>query len=88
MASGGQLWSALERRASPNSLELRIRNSRSQVAIATHGIAESVNVIQAGRDHDAGPVVGQGPHLGLPINLGTFSRNRPLDADGPVNVLG
>ena len=68
-------------------LPLRIRNSRSQVAIATHGIAESVNVIQAGPTTTPAQV-GQVPHLGLPINRGTFSRNRPLDADGPVTVLG
>jgi len=39
-------------------------------------------------DHDADPLVVEGPHLGLPIDLGTFSRNRPLDTDAPVNVLG
>lgn len=71
MASRGQFWSTLERLASPNSMELpwRIHNSRSQVAIPAHDIAESINVVEAGRDHDSDPEVAEGPHLGLPINL-------------------
>ena len=50
-------------------LPWRIHNSRSQVAIPAHDIAESINVVEAGRDHDSDPEVVEGPHLGLPINL-------------------
>ena len=63
-------------------------NQFKNAAIAAHCIAELILAVEAGHDHDADPLSVQGPHLGLPIDLGTFSRNRPLDADAPVNVLG
>ena len=63
-------------------------NQFKNAAIAAHCMAELITEVEAGRDHDTDPVVVQGPHLGLPIDLGTFSRNRPLDADAPSNVLG
>ena len=63
-------------------------NQFKNAAIAAHCMAELILAVEAGRDHDADPLVVEGPHLGLPIDLGTFSRNRPLDADAPVNVLG
>ncbi|MYI19495.1 MAG: FAD-binding oxidoreductase, partial [Acidimicrobiia bacterium] len=63
-------------------------NQFKNAAIAAHCMAELILEVEAGRDHDTDTVVVRGPHLGLPIDLGTFSRNRPLDADAPVNVLG
>ncbi|MYI56594.1 MAG: FAD-binding oxidoreductase [Acidimicrobiia bacterium] len=63
-------------------------NQFKNAAIAAHYMAELIIEVEAGRDHDVDPVVVQGPHLGLPIDLGTFSRNRPLDDDAPSNVLG
>ncbi len=63
-------------------------NQFKNAAIAAHCMAELITEVEAGRDHDADPLVVEGPHLGLPIDLGTFSRNRPLDPDAPVNVLG
>ena len=63
-------------------------NQFKNAAIAAHCMAELITEVEAGRDHDADPLTVEGPHLGLPIDLGTFSRNRHLDADVPVNVLG
>ncbi len=63
-------------------------NQFKNAAIAAHCMAELITEVEAGRDHDADPLVVQGPHLGLPIDLSTFSRNRPLDDDAPANVLG
>jgi glycine/D-amino acid oxidase-like deaminating enzyme len=63
-------------------------NQFKNAAIAAHCMAELVLAVEAGRDHDVDPLVVEGPHLDLPIDLGTFSRNRPLAADAPVNVLG
>ena len=51
-------------------------------------MAELILAVEAGRDHDTDPVTVEGPHLGLPIDLATFSRNRPLDKNAPSNVLG
>ena len=63
-------------------------NQFKNAAIAAHCMAELITEVEAGRDHDAHPLTVQGPHLGLPIDLATFSRNRPLDENAPVNVLG
>ena len=63
-------------------------NQFKNAAIAAHCMAELIVEVETGRDHDADPLVVQGPHQGLPIDLGTFSRNRPLDRNAPVNVLG
>ncbi|MCY3951620.1 MAG: FAD-binding oxidoreductase [bacterium] len=63
-------------------------NQFKNAAIAAHCMTELILEVEAGRDHDADPLVVEGPHRGLPIDLGTFSRNRPLDATAPVNVLG
>ena len=63
-------------------------NQFKNAAIAAHCMAELITEVEAGRDHDADPLTVEGPHLGLPIDLGTFSRNRPLDDDAPANVLG
>ena len=63
-------------------------NQFKNAAIAAHCMAELILKVEAGRDHDVDPVTVVGPHLGLPIDLGTFSRNRPLDNNAPINVLG
>ena len=63
-------------------------NQFKNAAIAAHCMAELILAVESGRDHDADPLVVEGPHRGLPIDLATFSRNRPLDDHAPVNVLG
>ena len=63
-------------------------NQFKNAAIAAHCMAELIVEVEGGRDHDADPLVVEGPHLGLPIDLATFSRNRPLDDNAPSNVLG
>ena len=63
-------------------------NQFKNAAIAAHCMAELILAVEAGRDHDTDPVTVEGPHLGLPIDLATFSRNRPLDKNAPSNVLG
>ena len=63
-------------------------NQFKNAAIAAHCMAELIVEVEGGRNHDADPLVVRGPHQGLPIDLATFSRNRPLDDDAPSNVLG
>ena len=63
-------------------------NQFKNAAIAAHCMAELIVEVEGGRDHDVDPLTVEGPHLGLPIDLATFSRNRPLDSNAPVNVLG
>jgi sarcosine oxidase subunit beta len=38
-----------------------------------------VEAVESGHDHDAVPLVVRGPYRGLDIDMGTFSRRRPID---------
>jgi glycine/D-amino acid oxidase-like deaminating enzyme len=51
-------------------------------------MAELIDAVSSGHDHDAEPLVVTGPYSGLPIDLGTFSRNRALSGDSPMSVRG
>ncbi len=51
-------------------------------------MAALVSETIAGRDHDVDPVVVRGHHTGKEINLGTFSRKRPLNTDSSGTVMG
>jgi glycine/D-amino acid oxidase-like deaminating enzyme len=53
-----------------------------------HCMAGLIERVESGHDHDRDPVVVRGPHRGLGIDLGTFSRRRPIDRGGAHNVLG
>lgn len=50
-------------------------------------MAELVVAVESGRDHDAAPLQHRGRHTGLSIDLGTFSRRRPL-ARSAAKVIG
>ncbi len=63
-------------------------NQFKNAAIAGHCMAELIKAVESGHDHDADPLRIIGPHTGLPIDLGTFSRNRPFDPDAVNTVMG
>lgn len=56
--------------------------------IIGHCLAELIERVEDGHDHDTDPVVVTGPHRGLSIDLGTFSRRRTIDRDRAVGVMG
>ncbi|MFW2381038.1 MAG: NAD(P)/FAD-dependent oxidoreductase [Acidimicrobiales bacterium] len=51
-------------------------------------MAELILAVEAGHDHDADPLVVDGPYTGNPIEMGGFSRRRVFDQSSPTNVLG
>lgn len=51
-------------------------------------IAELVTRVEAGHDHDAVPIRYSCEHTGLVVNLGAFSRHRPLNPDTSGTVMG
>jgi sarcosine oxidase, subunit beta len=44
--------------------------------------------VEAGHDHDARPLHYRCEHTGHDINLGTFSRKRPVNVDSSGTVMG
>jgi sarcosine oxidase subunit beta len=51
-------------------------------------MAELVEAVEAGHDHDASPLVVEGRHTGVRIDLGTFARNREVTAASSFSVYG
>jgi sarcosine oxidase, subunit beta len=63
-------------------------NQFKNAGVVGHCLAELIDAVEDGHDHDASPVVVQGRHTGARIDLGTFARNRPLSADSSRSVFG
>jgi sarcosine oxidase, subunit beta len=51
-------------------------------------MAELIEACEAGRDHDRDPLKVKGRHTGLEIDLGFFSRLRPVNPESSFSVLG
>ena len=63
-------------------------NQFKNAPIAGRVMAELIEAVESGHDHDADPIVVTGTHTGLEIDLGTFTRNRVVPADTHMNVFG
>ena len=63
-------------------------NQFKNAGVAGHCMAELIEAVEAGHDHDHDPLVVKGRYTGLPINLGTFSRNRQVNTDSSMSVHG
>jgi len=63
-------------------------NQFKNAPVAGRFLATLIEEVEAGRDHDANPVVYTGPHTGLKINLGSFSRRREFNTESTGTVLG
>mgnify|MGYP000140192101 CR=1 FL=1 len=51
-------------------------------------MATLITAVENGADHDAEPVHYRGEHTGLDIDLGAFSRKRPVNPDSTGTVMG
>ncbi|MEM7275794.1 MAG: FAD-dependent oxidoreductase [Actinomycetota bacterium] len=51
-------------------------------------MAELIEAVEDGHDHDNDPVVITGPHTGFAIDVGTFRRNRSINRDSSMSVRG
>ena len=63
-------------------------NQFKNAPVAGHVMAELITAVEAGLDHDAEPLLVTGRYTGLPIDLGTFTRNRVVPDDTHMNVFG
>ena len=63
-------------------------NQFKNAGVAGHCMAELIEAVEAGHDHDADPLVVSGRYTGLPIDMGTFSRNREINPNSSMSVHG
>ena len=63
-------------------------NQFKNAPIAGCFLAAIVDAVEGGADHDAEPVTYVGAHTGLKIDLGAFSRKRPVNDSSTRTVLG
>ncbi|MEM9652004.1 MAG: FAD-dependent oxidoreductase [Actinomycetota bacterium] len=63
-------------------------NQYKNAGVAAHCMAELIDAVEAGHDHDNDPVIVNGRYTGLALNLGSFSRNREINEDSSFSVNG
>ena len=63
-------------------------NQFKNAGVAGHCMAELIEAVEAGHDHDADPLVVKGRYTGLPIDMATFSRNREINPNSSMSVHG
>ena len=63
-------------------------NQFKNAPVAGAAMADLIVAIEGGHDHEADPVHFRGPYTGLDLDLGSFSRNRPINRNSSFSVLG
>ncbi len=63
-------------------------NQFKNAGVAGHMMAELIEAVEAGHDHDADPLQVTARYTGLNLDLGTFRRNREINADSSMTVHG
>ena len=63
-------------------------NQFKNAGVAGFMMAELIEAVEGGHDHDADPLVVHGPHTGLPLEMVTFRRNREIDRRSSMSVHG
>ncbi len=63
-------------------------NQFKNAPIAGHCMAELIEAVEGGRDHDSDPVIITGPYSTMAIDMATFSRNRVVTDSSTMTVLG
>ena len=84
-------WTPIYDRSSLDGFYMACGSSGNQfknAAVAGHVMAELIEAVEAGHDHDAEPVVVTGRYTGLEIDTATFSRRRAVDSSAATTVLG
>lgn len=62
-------------------------NQYKNAGVAGHVMAQLIDAVEQGRDHDRDPLVVTGHYTGVPIEVGCFSRNRDA-ASSSMSVHG
>ncbi len=63
-------------------------NQFKNAASAAHCVAELIEAVEAGLDHDVEPLQVTGRFTDLPIDMATFSRRRTIDTTSSMTVMG
>ncbi|MGB5950910.1 MAG: FAD-dependent oxidoreductase [Ornithinimicrobium sp.] len=63
-------------------------NQFKNAPLAGHAMAELIEAVEGGHDHDADPVKVTGRYTGTTIDLGFFSRNREINRNSSFSVCG
>jgi sarcosine oxidase subunit beta len=63
-------------------------NQFKNAGVAGHMMAELIEAVEAGHDHDAEPLQVTARYTGLNLDLATFSRNREINANSSMTVHG
>lgn len=84
-------WTPVYDRTSLDGFYVAMGTSGNQfknAPLAGRFMAAIVSAVENGHDHDADPVRYTGDYTGAVVNLGTFSRKRPVNAASSGTVMG
>jgi sarcosine oxidase, subunit beta len=84
-------WTPIYDRTSLEAFYVAIGTSGNQfknAPLAGAFMAAIVAAVESGHDHEAEPVRHVGQYTGARINLGTFSRKRPVNTASSGTVMG
>lgn len=84
-------WIPIYDRTSLDGFYVAIGTSGNQfknAASAAHCVAELIEAVEDGLDHDTEPLQVTGRFTGLPIDMATFSRRRTIDTTSSMTVMG
>lgn len=63
-------------------------NQYKNAGVAAHCMAELIEAVEGGHDHDADAISVTGRYTGLKLDLGSFGRNREINANSSFSVNG
>jgi sarcosine oxidase subunit beta len=63
-------------------------NQFKNAGVAGHMMAELIEAVENGHDHDADPLVVTARYTGHPINMAAYRRNREIDTRSSMSVIG
>lgn len=84
-------WTPIYDRTGLDGFYVAIGTSGNQfknAPVAGQFMRDIIVAVEAGHDHDANPVQYQGERTGLTVDLGAYSRRRPINADSSGTVMG
>ncbi len=63
-------------------------NQFKNAGVAGHCMAELIEAVESGRDHDSDPLTVTGRYTSLELPMGAFSRNREINLNSSMSVHG
>ena len=63
-------------------------NQFKNAPVAGYAMAELIDAVEKGHDHDNDPVKVKTIYTGLELNMGFYSRNREINMDSSFSVNG